>query len=313
MKTKLTELLGIKYPVIQGGMAWTSDANLAAAVSNAGGAGIIGSGGRTVEWTRDEVRKAKSLTDKPFGVNVMLMAPNIAEIIEMLCEEKVAFVTLGAGNPVPHIATFHAVGIKVIPVVPSVKLAKRIEAAGADAMVVEGMEAGGHIGKQTTMALMENVLPAVQSIPVLVAGGISDGRALAAALLMGAEGVQMGSRFLLTTECPAHPAAKEAIVKATDTDSVATGYSRNLGVRCLANAFTDAYTAKEIAGAPKEELMQMGTGTNRNGILEGDTVNGTVMCGQSLNVLNDILPCKDVMERIIAEAKAAIARVQQFA
>ncbi|WP_293688002.1 nitronate monooxygenase [uncultured Phascolarctobacterium sp.] len=313
MKTKLTELLGIKYPVIQGGMAWTSDANLAAAVSNAGGAGIIGSGGRTVEWTRDEVRKAKSLTDKPFGVNVMLMAPNIAEIIEMLCEEKVAFVTLGAGNPVPHIATFHAAGIKVIPVVPSVKLAKRIEAAGADAMVVEGMEAGGHIGKQTTMALMENVLPAVQSIPVLVAGGISDGRALAAALLMGAEGVQMGSRFLLTTECPAHPAAKEAIVKATDTDSVATGYSRSLGVRCLANAFTDAYTAKEIAGAPKEELMQMGTGTNRKGILEGDTVNGTVMCGQSLNVLNDVLPCKDVMERIIAEAKAAIARVQQFA
>lgn len=313
MKTKLTELLGIKYPVIQGGMAWTSDANLAAAVSNAGGAGIIGSGGRTVEWTRDEVRKAKSLTDKPFGVNVMLMAPNIAEIIEMLCEEKVAFVTLGAGNPVPHIATFHAAGIKVIPVVPSVKLAKRIEAAGADAMVVEGMEAGGHIGKQTTMALMENVLPAVQSIPVLVAGGISDGRALAAALLMGAEGVQMGSRFLLTTECPAHPAAKEAIVKATDTDSVATGYSRNLGVRCLANAFTDAYTAKEIAGAPKEELMQMGTGTNRKGILEGDTVNGTVMCGQSLNVLNDVLPCKEVMERIIAEAKAAIARVQQFA
>lgn len=313
MKTKLTELLGIKYPVIQGGMAWTSDANLAAAVSNAGGAGIIGSGGRTVEWTRDEVRKAKSLTDKPFGVNVMLMAPNITEIIEMLCEEKVAFVTLGAGNPVPHIATFHAAGIKVIPVVPSVKLGKRIEAAGADAMVVEGMEAGGHIGKQTTMALMENVLPAVQSIPVLVAGGISDGRALAAALLMGAEGVQMGSRFLLTTECPAHPAAKEAIVKATDTDSVATGYSRNLGVRCLANAFTDAYTAKEIAGAPKEELMQMGTGTNRKGILEGDTVNGTVMCGQSLNVLNDVLPCKEVMERIIAEAKAAIARVQQFA
>ena len=313
MKTKLTELLGIKYPVIQGGMAWTSDANLAAAVSNAGGAGIIGSGGRTVEWTRDEVRKAKSLTDKPFGVNVMLMAPNIAEIIEMLCVEKVAFVTLGAGNPVPHIATFHAAGIKVIPVVPSVKLAKRIEAAGADAMVVEGMEAGGHIGKQTTMALMENVLPAVQSIPVLVAGGISDGRALAAALLMGAEGVQMGSRFLLTTECPAHPAAKEAIVKATDTDSVATGYSRNLGVRCLANAFTDAYTAKEIAGAPKEELMQMGTGTNRKGILEGDTVNGTVMCGQSLNVLNDVLPCKEVMERIIAEAKAAITRVQQFA
>lgn len=299
MKTKLTELLGIKYPVIQGGMAWTSDAVLAAAVSNAGGAGIIGSGGRTVEWTRDEVRKAKSLTDKPFGVNVMLMAPNIAEIIAMLCEEKVAFVTLGAGNPVPHIPAFHAAGIKVIPVVPNVKLAKRIEAAGADAMVIEGMEAGGHIGKQTTMALMENVLPQIKSVPVLVAGGISDGRALAAALLMGAAGVQMGSRFLLTEECPANPAAKEAIVKATDTDSVATGYSRNL-------------TAREIAGAPKEELMAMGTGTNRRGLVEGDVTNGTVMCGQSLNVLNNILPCKDVMERIIAEAKEAIANVQKI-
>ena len=312
MQTRLTQLLGIKYPVIQCGMAWTSDAALAAAVSNAGGAGIIGSGGRTVEWTREEVHKAKELTDKPFGVNVMLMAPNIGEIIDMLCEEKVAFVTLGAGNPVPHIEKFHAAGIKVIPVVPNVKLAKRVEAAGADAMVVEGMEAGGHIGKQTTMALMENVLPNVHKIPVLVAGGISDGRALAAALLMGADGVQMGSRFLLTTECPAHPAAKEAIVKATDTDSVATGYSRNLGVRCLANAFTDAYTAREIAGAPKEELMAMGTGTNRRGLVEGDVTNGTVMCGQSLNVLNNILPCKDVMERIIAEAKEAIANVQKI-
>ena len=323
MQTKLTKLLGIKYPVIQGGMAWTSDAGLAAAVSNAGGAGIIGSGGRTVEWTREEIRKAKKLTDKPFGVNVMLMspyadeaakvmAPNVSEIVDMLCEEKVAFVTLGAGNPVPFIAKFHEAGIKVIPVVPNVKLAKRIEAAGADALVVEGMEAGGHIGKQTTMALMENVLPNIKNIPVLVAGGISDGRALAAALLMGAEGVQMGSRFLLTTECPAHPAAKEAIIKATDTDSVATGYSRNLGVRCLANAFTDAYTAKEIAGASKEELMAMGTGTNRLGILEGDTEKGTVMVGQSLNVLNDILPCKEVMERIIAEAKAAIERVKNI-
>ncbi len=312
MQTKLTKLLGIKYPVIQGGMAWTSDAGLAAAVSNAGGAGIIGSGGRTVEWTREEIRKAKKLTDKPFGVNVMLMAPNVSEIVDMLCEEKVAFVTLGAGNPVSFIAKFHEAGIKVIPVVPNVKLAKRIEAAGADALVVEGMEAGGHIGKQTTMALMENVLPNIKNIPVLVAGGISDGRALAAALLMGAEGVQMGSRFLLTTECPAHPAAKEAIIKATDTDSVATGYSRNLGVRCLANAFTDAYTAKEIAGASKEELMAMGTGTNRLGILEGDTEKGTVMVGQSLNVLNDILPCKEVMERIIAEAKAAIERVKNI-
>ena len=312
MKTKLTELLGIKYPVIQGGMAWTSDAVLAAAVSNAGGAGIIGSGGRTTEWTREEIRKAKGLTDKPFGVNVMLMAPNVGEIADMLCEEKVAFVTLGAGNPVPFIAKFQNAGIKVIPVVPNVKLAKRIEAAGADAMVIEGMEAGGHIGKQTTMALMENVLPAVRNIPVLVAGGISDGRAIAAALLMGADGVQMGSRFLLTTECPAHENAKAAIVSATDTDSVATGYSRNLGVRCLANAFTKAYSEREVAGAPNEELMAMGAGTNKLGILEGDTVNGTVMVGQSLNVLNEVLTCQQVMDKLMAEAKEAIERVSKL-
>ena len=312
MQTRITELLGIKYPVIQGGMAWTSDANLAAAVSNAGGAGIIGTGGRSAEWVAEEIRKAKSLTDKPFGVNVMLMAPNVAEVIATICAEKVAFVTLGAGNPVPHVATFHAAGIKVIPVVPNVKLAKRIEAAGADAMVIEGMEAGGHIGKQTTMALMENVLPAVKAIPVIVAGGIADGRAIAAAILMGAEGVQMGSRFILTTECPANAKAKEAIVAATDTDSVTTGYSRNLGVRCLSNAFTNAYTAKEIAGVPNEELMSMATGTNRMGILEGDLEKGTVMVGQSLNVLNDVLPCAQVMERLMEEAKAAIDRVKNI-
>lgn len=310
METKITQLLNIKYPIIQGGMAWTSDAVLAAGVSNAGGAGIIGSGGRTTEWTRDEIRKAKGLTDKPFGVNVTLMAPNVAEIIDMLCEEKVAFVTLGAGNPVPHIEKFHAAGIKVIPVVPSVKLAKRVEAAGADALVVEGMEAGGHIGQQTTMALMENVLPQITEIPVLVAGGISDGRAIAAALLMGADGVQIGSRFLLTEECPAHPAAKEAIIAATDTDSTVTGFSRGHGVRCLKNEFTAMFSAKEISGAPQDELNALGAGTNRRGILEGDIVNGTVMVGQSLNVLNEIMTCQEVIDKLMDEAKAAIERVQ---
>ena len=183
MKTKITELLGIKYPIIQGGMAWTSEACLASAVSNAGGAGIIACGGRSAEWVREDIRKAKTLTDKPFGVNVMLMAPNVDEIVDVICEEKPAFVTLGAGNPVPFIKKFQDAGIKVIPVVPNVKLAQRIAAAGADAMVIEGMEAGGHIGKQTTMALMENVLPIVKDVPILVAGGISDGRAIAAALL----------------------------------------------------------------------------------------------------------------------------------
>ena len=310
MKTKITELLGIKYPILQGGMAWTSEACLAAAVSNAGGAGIIACGGRTADWVREDIRKAKTLTDKPFGVNVMLMAPNVDEIVDVICEEKPAFVTLGAGNPVPYIKKFQEAGIKVIPVVPNVKLAQRIAAAGADAMVVEGMEAGGHIGKQTTMALMENVLPNVKDVPVLVAGGISDGRAIAAALLMGAEGVQMGSRFILTHECIAHPVAKEAIMKAVDTDSVTTGYSRNHGVRCLQNSFTKKYTEMEVSGVPTEKLMEVGAGTNKRGILEGDIENGTVMVGQSLNVLNDVLSCQEVMDRLIAEAKEAIERIK---
>lgn len=312
MQTKLTKLLGIKYPIIQGGMAWCSDAVLAASVSNAGGAGIIGCGGRSSEWVREEIRKAKTLTAKPFGCNVMLMAPNVAEIIEVICAEKVSFVTMGAGNPVPHIPTFHAAGIKTIPVVPSVKLAQRIEAAGADALVIEGMEAGGHIGKQTTMSLMENVLPNIQNIPVLVAGGISDGRAVAAALLMGAEGVQIGSRFLMSTECPAHPNAKAAIAAATDTDSVATGYSRNMGVRCLENTFTKKYTELEISGASKEELMRIATGTNRMGIVEGDIENGEVMVGQALNVLNEVLSCQEIMDKLMSECQTAIKRVQSF-
>lgn len=307
MKTRLTALLGIQYPIIQGGMAWASDATLAAAVSNAGAAGIIGSGGRTTEWTRDEIRRAKELTDKPFGVNVMLMAPNKDEIVEVICEEKPAFVTLGAGNPVPFIDKFHAAGIKVIPVVPSVKLAKRIEESGADAIVVEGMEADGHIGTQTTMALMSNVLPLI-TIPVVVAGGISDGRAIAAALLMGAAGVQMGSRFLLTTECPFHPAAKAKIASAVDTDSVVTGYSRGHGVRGLKSAFTDKYLELERKGTPQEELDAMATGTNRLAAIDGDTVNGLVQVGQSLCVLKDIAPCREVVEQLVHEARAALAR-----
>ncbi len=310
MKTKITELLGIKYPILQGGMAWTSEACLAAAVSNAGGAGIIACGGRTADWVREDIRKAKTLTDKPFGVNIMLMAPNVDEIVDVICEEKPAFVTLGAGNPVPYIKKIQEAGVKVIPVVPNVKLAQRIAAAGADAMVVEGMEAGGHIGKQTTMALMENVLPNVKDVPVLVAGGISDGRAIAAALLMGAEGVQIGSRFILTHECIAHPAAKEAIIKAVDTDSVTTGYSRNHGVRCLQNAFTKKYTEMEVSGVPTEKLMEAGAGTNKRGLIEGDIENGTVMVGQSLNVLNDILSCQEVIDRLIAEAKEAVERIK---
>lgn len=312
MKTRITELLGIKYPIIQGAMAWAADAELAAAVSNAGGAGIIAMGGRPTDWAVAEIRKAKTLTDKPFGINVMLMARNVEEIVEVCCQEKVAFVTTGAGNPVPWIDKFHAAGIKVIPVVPNLKLAKRMEAAGADAIVIEGMEAGGHIGKMTTMSLMENVLPIVKSIPVIVAGGICDGRAIAAAFLMGADGVQMGTRFMATTECNIHPAAKEAVVKATDTDNVTTGYSRNLGIRCLENDFTKRYTEAEISGVPKEELMKMEKMTNKWGLIDGDLVKGIVMCGQALVVVDDIVPVAELIERLVKEANETLERASKI-
>ena len=311
MKNRLTELLKIQYPIIQGGMAWSSDAVLAAAVSNAGGAGIIGFGGRTTEWAREQIRKAKTLTDKPFGVNIMLMAPNVDELVTVVCEEKVAFATLGAGNPVPLFEKLQAAGIKVIPVVPSVKLAQRVEEKGADAIVVEGMEAGGHIGTQTTIALMSNVIPLIK-IPVVVAGGISDGRAMAAALLMGAAGVQMGTRFLLTEECPVNRNVKEQIVKATDTDSMVTGYSRGRGVRGLKNAFMVKYLEQEVAGAPNEELDKIATGTNRLAAIDGDVENGAVQAGQSLNVLNDIKPCKDVVEKIIIDAKEILSNAKNI-
>lgn len=301
MNTKLTNLLGIKYPVIQGGMAWVSEATLTAAVSNAGGAGIIASGGRTADWVREEIRKAKSLTNKPFGVNVMLMAPNKEEVVRVICEEKVAFVTLGAGNPVPFFETFRQAGIKSIPVVPSVKLAKRVEAAGADAIVIEGMEAGGHIGTLTTMALLTNVIPEV-SIPVISAGGIVDGRGMAAALLMGAAGVQMGSRFLLTEECTMHPKAKQHIIEAEDTDSVVTGYSRGHGVRGLKSKFTDEYLELERSGAPQNVLNDLATGTNKLAAIEGNIEHGLVQVGQSLNRLKEVKPTQQVIEEIITEA-----------
>jgi enoyl-[acyl-carrier protein] reductase II len=313
MGNRLTKLLSISFPVIQGGMAWTSDAVLAAAVSNAGGAGIIGSGGRTVEWVRAEITKAKSLTDKPFGLNIMLKAPNVAEIVEAVCQARLSFVTTGAGNPVPFISQLHAAGVKVIPVVPNVRLAKRVAAAGVDALVIEGMEGGGHIGTQTTMALLTNVLREHYEIPVLAAGGIADGRGLSAALLMGADGVQIGTRFLVTRESPAHAKAKAAIVEATDTDSAVTGFSRTgRGVRCLENEFTAAYHTKEIAGVPDAELDKFATGTNRLGILEGDLIKGTVMCGESLNAITDIPSCKEVMDKLISEARATLQKAAQI-
>ena len=308
MGTRLTELLGIQYPILQGAMAWISDAGLAAAVSNAGGAGIISTGGRTTEYTQAEIRRCRTLTQKPFGVNVMLMAPNKDEIVDVICTEKPAFVTLGAGNPVPYFEKLHAAGIKVIPVVPNVKLAKRVEEKGADAIVVEGMEAGGHIGSIATMPLMTQVIPAV-SLPVVMAGGFADGRGLAAALVMGASGVQMGTRFLVAEECPVHQNMKEKLLKAIDTDSIVTGLTIGGAVRGLKNKFSEKFVKMEYEGkTSKEELLKLATGTNKLAAVDGDTENGMMQAGQSLLPLDRIEPVETIINRIIIEAQDALDR-----
>lgn len=308
MVKSITEVLGIKYPIIQGGMAWISDAKLAAAVSNAGGAGIISCGGRTTEYVREEIRKAKQLTDKPFGVNVMLMAPNKDEIVDVICEEKPAFVTLGAGNPVPYFAKLKEAGIKVIPVIPNVKLAKRVAAAGADAMVAEGMEAGGHIGVLTTMALMTQVIPEIKDIPVVMAGGFGDGRGLAAAMLMGAGGVQMGTRFLVAEECSVHENMKQKLIEAVDTDTIVTGLTLGGAVRGIKNKFSTEFVQKENEGkTSKEELIRMATGTNKLAAVEGDVVNGMMQAGQSLTVLQKVEPVATIIEDIMKQARETLS------
>lgn len=308
MAKSITEVLGIKYPIIQGGMAWISDAKLAAAVSNAGGAGIISCGGRTTEYVREEIRKAKQLTDKPFGVNVMLMAPNKDEIVDVICEEKPAFVTLGAGNPVPYFAKLKEAGIKVIPVIPNVKLAKRVAAAGADAMVAEGMEAGGHIGVLTTMALMTQVIPEIKDIPVVMAGGFGDGRGLAAAMLMGAGGVQMGTRFLVAEECSVHENMKQKLIEAVDTDTIVTGLTLGGAVRGIKNKFSTEFVQKENEGkTSKEALIRMATGTNKLAAVEGDVVNGMMQAGQSLTVLQKVEPVATIIEDIMKQARETLS------
>lgn len=307
----LSQLLGIRYPIIQGAMAWVSDSKLVAAVCNAGATGVIASGGRTTDWVRAEIRKTKKLTEKPFGVNLMLMAPNCDEVLQVMIEEKVAFATLGAGNPVPYFERIHEAGMKAIPVVPNLKLALRVEKAGADAIVIEGMEAGGHIGSLTTMALMTNVIPAV-SIPVVVAGGIATGRGIAAAILMGASGVQIGSRFLVTDECSLHAKAKQRILDATDTDSAVTGFSRGHGVRGLANNFTRKYIELENQGADQETLNDLATGTSRLAAVEGDIDQGLVQVGQSLCPLTKIQSVSEVVDELITETNEILGKASQF-
>lgn len=311
MKTKLTELLNIKYPIIQGAMAWVSEANLAAAVSNAGGAGIIATGGRNVEWIKEQIDLARTLTDKPFGVNVVLQDKDKDEKVDLLCNEKVSFVTLGAGNPVPYIEKLKNAGIKVIPVVPNIKLAKRVEDNGADALIIEGMEAGGHIGKLTSLALMTQVIPEIK-IPVIAAGGFAEGRGLAAALVMGASGIQAGTRFYASKECIAHINAKNAIVKAGDSDTDITGYIRGNYVRGLKNKMTEKYLELEKQHVPYEQLHDLIVGTSRRAPIDGDVEWGNVQAGQSLSVITSLKSCEEIINDMITEAKEAIQSVYKI-
>lgn len=301
MKTRITELLGIRYPIIQGGMAWVAEHRLAAGVSEAGGIGLIGAGGAPASFVREEIRQAKELTDKPFGVNVMLMNPEADEIAKVVVEEGVKVVTTGAGNPGKYMAMWKEAGIRVIPVVASSAMAKMMERAGADAVVAEGMESGGHIGSLTTMALVPQVVDAV-SIPVVAAGGIGDGRGLAAALMLGAEGVQMGTRFVVAKESIVHANYKEKLLKAKDIDSEVTGMSTGHPVRSLRNKMTKEYLRLEKEGASFEELEKLGLGALRRAVMEGDVVNGTVMAGQIAGMITKEQTCLEMIEEIMEQA-----------
>lgn len=301
MKTEITKLLGIQYPVIQGGMAWVAEHNLAAAVSNAGGLGIIGAASAPPEIVRQEVRKCKELTDKPFGVNVMLLNPNAEEVAKIVVEEGVRVVTTGAGNPSKYMELWKNAGVKVIPVVASVAMAKLMERAGADAVVAEGMESGGHIGSATTMTLVPQVADAVQ-IPVIAAGGIGDGRGLAAALLLGAAAVQMGTRFVVASESIVHDNYKQKIIKAKDIDSEITGASTGHPIRSLRNKMTREYLKLEHSGADFMELEKLTLGSLRKAVMDGDVEYGTVMAGQIAGMVSKVQPCKDMIEEIVQEA-----------
>ena len=309
MRTALTELLQIEYPIIQGAMAWVSEHKLVAAVANAGATGVIALGGRDAEWTRNEIRACKELTDKPFGVNLMLMAPNKDELVNVIIEEKPAFVTLGAGNPGVYIPALKEIGTKVIPVVASVLLAKRLLRGGIDAIIAEGTESGGHVGDITTMALIPQVVDAVD-VPVIAAGGIADGRGMAAAFALGAQAVQMGTRFVLSEECIAHENYKNAVLKAKDRATVMTGLTTGHPVRIIDNALAHKYKSLEFSGGSKEDLENLGAGTLRKAAIEGDVKEGSVMIGQISGMLTDVKPCATIIKDIMAETETVIKNLQ---
>lgn len=302
MKTRITELLNIEYPVIQGGMSWVAEYHLASAVSEAGGLGLIAAGGAPVEWIREQIRECKKLTNKPFGVNIMLMHPQADEIAKVMVEESVQVVTTGAGNPSKYMAMWKEAGIKVIPVVASVAMAKLMERFGADAIVAEGTEAGGHIGDLTTMVLVPQVVDTVK-IPVIAAGGVADGRGMAATFMLGAEGVQMGTHFVATKEAVVHQNYKDSILKAKDIDTKVTGRSTGHPVRCLRNNMTKEYLKKEAEGATLEELELLSLGGLRKAVVEGDVVNGSLMAGQSAGLVKEEYTCKELIEKVVTEAE----------
>ena len=304
MKTEITALLGTEYPIIQGGMAWVAEHHLAAAVSEAGGLGIIGAANAPADWVREQIHKVRELTKKPFGVNVMLMSPYAEEVAKVIAEEKVPVVTTGAGNPEKYMELWKSAGTKVIPVVASTALAKRMERCGADAVIAEGCESGGHVGETTTMALVPQVVDAVEKIPVSAAGGIGDGRGIAAAFMLGAKGVQMGTAFVATKESQVHENYKQCIIKAKDIDTRVTGRTTGHPVRALRNQMTKEYLKKEAEGASFEELELLTLGSLRRAVQEGDTRNGSMMAGQIAGLVKKELSCKELIDKLVKETDA---------
>ena len=299
-KSIFSHMVGIKYPIIQGGMAWIADSSLAAAVSNAGGLGII-TGNAPVEWVRQEIRNTKELTDKPFGVNIMLLSETADEIAQMVCDEGVKVVTTGAGNPGKYIKKWKEHGIIVIPVVPSIALAKRMEKSGVDALIAEGCESGGHVGELTTMALIPQVVDAV-NIPVIAAGGIGDGRGIAASFMLGADAVQVGTRFLVAKECTVHQNYKNKVMKAKDIDTQVTGRPTGHPVRIIRNKLSRKFQILEKEGAPLVEFENLGRGALSKAVRDGDIDNGSVMAGQIAGLINKEQTCSEIINEMFNEA-----------
>ena len=297
IKSKVAEMLGLKYPVFQGGMAWVATAELVSAVSNAGGLGIIGSGSMEPDILEKEIHRTKQMTDKPFGVNLMLMNPFIDDLVEVVCKEKVAVVTTGAGNPGKYIEKFKNAGIKVFPIAPMIALAKRLKKLGVDGIIAEGGESGGHVGELTTMVLVRQIVNEID-LPVIAAGGISDSRSVVAAFALGADAVQIGTRFVVAKECTVHKNYKEAIIKADCRDAVVTGRSTGHPVRCLRNRLTREFDKLEKEGAPKEKLEELGAGKLKAAAVDGDIKWGSVMMGQTAGLIEEEQSVKEILEEI---------------